>query len=246
MSSRPSRRSEAADAPAAPRRRLDAETRRRLMIERAAEHFARHGFDSPTRKLAADMGVTQALIYKHFGSKAGLIDRTLETVLGGGRERRFDPQAPLEQALTTFYRALVGGMTETRVRLFVRAGLDGRAWPTRRGDALTRTLFLPVIAGLRAAAGLAPLEDRPPMRGERELVMMLHAAMVFFGIRRFVYNMPMPENLDDVVALQVRTFVAGAVAQIAHLHRDEAEASLTLRLAVAEITPPDPEGTSSR
>lgn len=244
MPNRPKLKPEPASAPS--QRRLPADDRRQQMIEAAAAHFARHGFNSPTRALATDMGVTQALIYKHFESKAGLIEQTLRSVLGGGRGTVFDSSAPLERALIEFYSKFVGGMTETRFRLFVRAGLDGRSWPTRRGDALTRTLFLPVISALRREAGLESLEIRPPMRGERELVMMLHASMVFFGVRRFVYNMPMPENLDDVVALQVRTFVTGAVPQIALLHKDGAEASLTLRLAVTEISSPDPEGTSSR
>lgn len=64
------------------RRRLPAEARVAVMLADAAEHFAAHGFSSPTREIAAALGVTQALIYRYFASKDDLIDRTLHAALG--------------------------------------------------------------------------------------------------------------------------------------------------------------------
>ncbi len=213
------------------RRRFPADQRRAQMIEQAAVHFAAHGFEISTRDLAAALGVTQALIYKHFASKEALIEQTLEAALGrqSGDALVFDASRPLAEALGAFYRAFVAGATETRMRLFIRAGLDGRSWPTKRGAALTQNLFLPMIAGLRRTAGLPALAKRPAMRGERELVMMIHAAMVFLGIRRHVYGMPMPDNLDDVVDLYIGSFVSGATPAIRALHESGAD-SLTVTL----------------
>ena len=217
------------------RRRFPADERRAQMMEQAADHFARHGFASSTRELAASLGITQALIYKHFASKDALIEQTLEAALGqpGGEPFGFDVDRPLAEGLGEFYRAFVAGATETRMRLFIRAGLDGRSWPTKRGAALTHNLFLPIIAGLRRAAGLPDIAERPAMRGERELVMMLHAAMVFLGIRRHVYGMPMPDNLDDVVNLYTTSFVSGAVPAIRALHESGEESLTVILLAPA-------------
>ena len=208
------------------------------MIEKAAGFFARHGFDASTRDLASALGITQALIYRHFKSKDDLIDQTLAATLGAvqsGRPGRAEPSAladvtiGLEERLAGFYGGFVAGATETRMRLFMRAGLDGRSWPQRRGAALTTQVFEPVIAALRTDAGLPAADKRPLMRGERELAMMLHASMVFLGIRRHVYGMPMPDSLDDIVRLYVRTWLAGAVPAIRDLH-EKGEESLTLPL----------------
>lgn len=227
------------------RKRFPADERRARMIEQSARHFATHGFDTSTRDLATTLGVTQALIYKHFDSKEALIEQTLEAALGkpDGERLVFDADRPIADALGAFYRGFVAGATETRMRLFMRAGLDGRSWPTRRGAALTHNLFLPMIAGLRLAAGLPAIAKRPAMRGERELVMMIHAAMVFLGIRRHVYGMPMPDNLDDVVDLYIQTFVAGALPAIRRLHEDGND-SLTVTL-LSPMPEPGAEGSIS-
>lgn len=203
------------------------------MLEGAGRFFARHGFGAPTRDLAKALGVTQALIYKYFASKDQLIEQCLDAALGAseaGPALAVEPSS-IAQDLTAFYRAFVARATETRMRLFMRAGLDGLAWPTRHGHALTGQVFLPLIAALRQAADLPGFDARPAMRGERELVMALHASMVFLGIRRHVYNMPMPDSLDDVVGLYVQSFLDGAVPAIARL-LEGAEDSLTAQLMV--------------
>ncbi len=222
----------------APRRRFPAGERRAQMLQQAAEHFADHGFESPTREIAAALGVTQALIYKHFDSKEAFIEQALEAALGDvvGRQLLFDPDIELGKGLFEFYSPFVARSTRKRMRLFMRAGLDGRTWPSRRGNTLTQGLFIPVISALRQTASLPALDRSPPLRGERELVMMLHASMVFLGIRRHIYGMQMPENLDDVVRLYVDTFVNGAVTAIRELHQ-KGEDSLKIRLLAKSLDP---------
>jgi hypothetical protein len=115
------------------------------------------------------------------------------------------------------------------VRLFVRANLERRDVARRFGPPLTERVLGPVVEELRAEAGLPGFAERPFLRGERELAMALHGGVVFLGIRKHVYRMPMPEDLTELVALQVRTFLPGALAELARLHDTDAEASLTVR-----------------
>lgn len=208
------------------------------MLDKAAMHFSRFGFDSSTRALASALGVTQALIYKHFASKDDLIEQTLEMALGQrpGGDAWLDGELPIAAALMQFYKGFVANSTEHRTRLFIRAGLDGYSWPTRRGTSLTGNLFVPAIAALRRTAGLPGLDEAPPMRGERELVMMMHASMVFLSVRRHVYGMPMPDNLDDIVMLYVNTFVDGALPAIRDLH-ENGEESLKVTLLAKTLEP---------
>lgn len=218
------------------RPRLPAAERRQEMLREAAEHFAVHGFESPTRQIADALGVTQALIYKHFASKDDLIEQTLASLFTGSddKESWLDTSEELEAALTQFYQSFVSHSTDIKMRLFIRAGLDGRSWPTRCGDALTRRLFLPTIGMLRLQTGLPEIASVPAMRGERELVMLLHASMVFLGIRRHIYQMQMPKNLDDVVSLYVSTFLDGAAPAIRKLH-ESGEESLKIPLAINRL-----------
>ena len=214
-------------------RRMPADARREAMLRDAAALFAERGLDISTREIADTLGVTQALIYKHFASKDDLVERTLEMAFAPRDVKSgpwIDPDKPLKDELLRFYIGLSARAGQQRMKLFIRAGLDGRSWPTRRGSALTKHLFLPVISALRRDAGLPGLSETPPMRGERELCMMLHASVVFLGIRQHIYGMEMPDDLSDVVALYVATFLTGAVAAIRDLHADGA-ASLAVRLA---------------
>ncbi|MEO3891515.1 helix-turn-helix domain-containing protein [Nonomuraea sp. B5E05] len=57
----------------APRRRRDAAATRQSLLEAARQRFARDRYEAVSvRDIAADVGVNVALVYRYFGSKAGL------------------------------------------------------------------------------------------------------------------------------------------------------------------------------
>ena len=202
-----------------------------MMLDQAAPVLADRGLSVSTRDLAASLGVTQALIYKHFSSKEAFISAALARVFV--REVRDsknlkDVSKPLAERLTAFYSDRTDHDGGTRIRLFIRAALEGWPTPAKRGAALTREVFDPVISALREAAGLAPVEERPMIRGERELAMMLHGSIVFLAIRKHVYRMPMPDDRGEIVRLYVETFIPGALETLRKLHGGGAGASLTV------------------
>jgi hypothetical protein len=59
------------------------------------------------------------------------------------------------------------------------------------------------------------------LRGEREVAMMLHASIVFLGIRRHVYNLAMPADRQAIVALYAEIYVPGAIATLRRIHAGE-------------------------
>lgn len=224
-------------------KRLSGEERRLTIIDAAAQLFSQRGFEATTRDLADRLGVRQALLYKYFPAKEMLIAAVFESVFDRAwREQSntllADRTRSLEERLLTFYRETAQATDGIRIRLFVRAALDG--WPVakRRGAALTGLIFEPLIGELREQAGLAPFVEKAMMRGERELAMMLHAAIVFFGIREHVYRMPMPADREAVVRLYIRTFLAGAAETLQDIHAGRAGASL----AVPQLAPPVTSG----
>ena len=209
-----------------PKRRLKAEARVDAILKAAAALFAEEGLGGTTRQIAARLGVTQALLYKFFPSKDLLIDRVYETLFRNRWNPTWDgllvdEALSLEERLIRFYADYAARADAISVRLFVHAGLAGRPLPSVHGAKLTDRIFSPLITALRSETGIPPIADRPMMRGERELCMQLHSSIVFLGIRRHVYQMPMPDDLGDVVALYVRSFIAGAPKALQALHSDD-------------------------
>lgn len=193
------------------------------MIEAAVPFFGTEGFAASTRELARHLGVTQALIYMHFGSKADFVAATLDHTFKGSDSRSpsilDDDGLPVADRLAAFYGG--SGGSKDRIRLFVRAGLEGHPIPARHGARLTRRVFGPVIRALRREVELPGFDSRPMMRGERELAMMLHASVVFLGIREHVYQMPVAGDREELVRFYVDIYLPGALAQLRRLHEEE-------------------------
>jgi AcrR family transcriptional regulator len=219
---------------APPRRRLGRGLREPQIVEVAADFFAERGFEAPTRELADRLGVTQALLYRYFRSKEQLLERVLEQTFGGRRPRGTiallrDRSRPLDDRLSAFYQGYFAGVSATSIRLFVRGGLEGRGLAGRFSGPLTEKILYPVVEELRHDVGLPDAGARPLMRGERELAMTLHGGLMFLAVRKFIYGMPMPDDLSDLVALQIRVFLPGARAEIARLHAPPDQPTLTVR-----------------
>jgi len=219
-------------------RRWPAAERAAWLVEEAGRLFAERGWSATTRTLARRLGVTQALLYKYFPSKQALI----EAVFAARAERRrgaiqlellADGNLALEDRLARFYDAYLKRLDAREVRLFVRGALDGYQVARRYSAPLTELVLAPMVAELRAAVDIPDLNVRPMLRGERELAMMLHGSLMFLTIRKYVYDMPMPESLDDLVALQVRSFLPGALAELRRLHEEPGRDTLKVR----QLTP---------
>ena len=66
-------------AESGPRRRRDAAATRTAILEAATRRFACQGYErSGVREIAADAGVTAALVNRYFGSKEGLFAEVIE------------------------------------------------------------------------------------------------------------------------------------------------------------------------
>ncbi len=230
MAGRPQRR-----ATVQPRLRLKPGEREARIVAEAAAFFAEKGFSGSTRALAARLGVTQALLYRYFRSKQALIDRVFQSRVAENWKPEWDRligdrSRPLQERLTCFYQAYRARSTLTGARLWMRANLDGINFAGRYSGMLTQRILQPIAAELRLEAGLPDFSARPFMRDERELVMTFHGSIAFLGIRKFIYRMPMLDDLDELVALQIRVALPGAVAEMRRLHGPEAEPALTVQV----------------
>jgi len=202
--------------PETPRRRLAAVAREKAIAEAAVQFFAEVGFDGDTRELARRVGVTQSLIFKYFPSKAALIERVYQEVYVGRWNPYWeliiaDRRVPLEERLIRLYTDYARtALTRDWVRLFMFSGLKGEAINQRYLQFLRNRVLEPVATELRAELNLPSPQDVPLTEAEIELVWGINARIFYFGQRRWIFNVPLEADLDQLIELTIRHFLAGA------------------------------------
>lgn len=204
-----------------PRRRLPRNEREKLIVEEAIRFFAEVGFEGQTRALASRLGVTQPLLYRYFPDKESLIDRVYTEVFVGGWENGWtallkDVSRPLKDRLVDLYVSYTqANFSYERVRLFMFASLKDRDIANRYLGFIRDALFVPLVAEIRREAGLKL--DREVSEFEIECVAGLHGAIGYVGMRRWIYDAPVPDEVNKVITSLITTFLQGAPAAFAAL-----------------------------
>jgi AcrR family transcriptional regulator len=188
------------------RRRLPPEMRRASIMDAAVAFFAEAGLDGSTRELSERAGVTQPLLYKYFDSKAALIEAVFNHVYIDRLSPEWphlirDRSRPLRERVMTFYFAYSRAIfTYEWMRIFVFAGLAGGELNARYLAHLRESMLEPLLEELRAEA-----------KGERapdiEDLWNLHGGLVYLGIRKYVYQVPTPEDLTPVIERSIDRFL---------------------------------------
>ncbi|HTP82529.1 MAG TPA: helix-turn-helix domain-containing protein [Alphaproteobacteria bacterium] len=208
-------------AKAGTRQRLKPADRESMIVAGAVRFFAEVGFEGQTRELARRLGITQPLLYRYFPSKSALIERVYREFF----VTRLDPQSeaelidrsiPLRARLTRFYLAYARRtLTYEWVRIYMFSGLKGVGLNPRYQKLLRERVFTPVIREIRAELGLPQPPERPLTDAEFEHVYALHASIFYLGVRKWIYGMDPPEELEHGVANRVAAFLDGVPKIIA-------------------------------
>lgn len=197
------------------RQRLKPADRESMIVAGAVRFFAEVGFEGQTRELARRLGITQPLLYRYFPSKSALIERVYREFF----VTRLDPQSeaelidrsiPLRERLTRFYLAYARRtLTYEWVRIYMFSGLKGVGLNPRYQKLLRERVFTPVILEIRTELGLPQPGERPLTDAEFEHVYALHASIFYLGVRKWIYGMDPPEDLEQGVANRVAAFLDG-------------------------------------
>jgi AcrR family transcriptional regulator len=138
----------ASPQPEQPRKRLGMGQAKPLLLDAAREVFALRGFrGARTKEIADKAGVSEALLYRHFGSKAGLFEEAiLEPVNSFVREfferwrTEWDQTRPFHETVGAFMEGMYDLMREQRPA--VLALLAAQAFEDEmNGEAGRRPLF---------------------------------------------------------------------------------------------------------
>lgn len=180
------------------RRRLPPDVRKAQIVRTAAIFFSEHGFAGSTRDLAAEIGVTQALLYRYFDTKEALIAAVFD-----GLRDRYDPASaavlantavPINERIVDFYRTYLDRVSDPlSCRLFMYSALAGYAFHQKIAPNAEESALKPLLVALRKEAGLGSRRSGPLSAAEYELVAPLHAAMLNLSVRRHICRTPMDD-----------------------------------------------------
>jgi AcrR family transcriptional regulator len=197
---------------AGPVPRLPASMRKAQILARATDFFAEYGLTAQTRPLAEACGVTQRLLYRYFPSKAEL----LAEVYGEAIVAPFkvvwlvqlkDRTQPIEKRLVLFYRDYYRELlTRKWLRLFLYASLAEVTMAPDYTQAILMEILETMVAEVAREQGVSVPRQRKTVH---EIGWVLHGAVVHLAIRRHLYRLSQDIDEDRILALHVRSFVAG-------------------------------------
>lgn len=211
----PPSESPATSEPPARRRRLSAQERELSIARGAVQFFAEVGFDGDTRQLAQRLGITQSLIFRHFPTKKALVDRVYQEVYVG-RWNPFwetvivDRTMTLSERLKRLYKDYArAALTWDWVRIYMFSGLRGEDINRRYLGLLRSRILEPIAAEVRNELGLPPPGEVSLSELEIELVWGINARIFYFGQRRWIFGVPLEEDIDTMIDLTIDHFMGG-------------------------------------
>jgi AcrR family transcriptional regulator len=213
------------------RQRLKPADRESMIVAGAVRFFAEVGFEGQTRELARRLGITQPLLYRYFPSKSALIERVYKEFFVTRLDPRseaelLDRKLPFRDRLTRFYLSYARRiLTYEWVRIYLFSGLKGTGLNMRYQKLLRERVFAPVVREIRAELGLPQPPSVPFTEAEFEHVYDLHATIFYLGVRKWVYGMDLPEELESSVARRVAAFLDGVPKVVSDLVRSKRTAT---------------------
>lgn len=198
-----------------PRQRLTPEEREHDIIQRAVSVLARHGFEVSTRDLAKELGITQPLLYRYFPNKEALVDRVYEEVF----VRRWNPEweewlsdrsTPLRERLCRYLKDYARFILRNEwIRIFIYAGLSRGGINQKYLSRLRERHFAVIARELRHEYDIPDPRDEIEEEDEIELVWATHSSVFYLGVRKWIYEQPIPKNIDHVIEMRVDAFLQG-------------------------------------
>jgi AcrR family transcriptional regulator len=203
--------------------RMDSGERKRMIVEKAIEYFAKNGFEGSTRDLAREIGVAQSLVYRYFPKKELLLDQVYEEVYLA----RWNPlwesdlrnrDVPFEARLKKYYLDYAQNVLRNDwVRILIFAGLKQEGINDRLFKLLHDSIFTTVITEFHHAFPSPTSIDRDKDKRELELelVWSLHASIFYISMRKWVYKTKIPSKINSVIEV----LVEGFIESLKHLNR---------------------------
>ena len=195
------------------RLRLQPSDREKMIVEGAIRFFAEVGFEGRTRDLAKRLGVTQPLLYRYFPNKESLIERVYQEVYLGRLKPEWtslilDRSLPLSKRLHTFYTEYQSAVSNYEwVRIFMFSGLRDVGINERYLAVLEERILNPICSELRAEHNFPDVLQIPISTEEMEMVWSLHGQFFYRAVRKWIYNLPTPDDLTETLTYDIDSYL---------------------------------------
>ena len=201
------------------RRRMSTAERKRQILDRAIQFFAKHGIDGQLRNLTKELGVTHTLLYHYFPTKDALIQEVYKEVF----ESRWKPEwedlldddsLTPEEKFNAFYLDYSNTvLTYDFVRILIFSGLSDHSISDRFFELLRSRLLPRLIRETRKYCG-RPNTTKPTQR-ELEFLMGLHGGIFYIGMRRWIYGQAIyaaesPDTEQEIIRDRVQSYLHSA------------------------------------
>lgn len=204
-------------ADGAVRRYLPRADREQQIVDRAIELFAQKGFALTTRELAEGLQITQPLLYRYFPSKQLLIERVYEQVFMS----RINPQweawlsdrtRPLRERLLVYFEDYTRViLSSVWVRIFLYAGLQDPSFNQRYLDVLDHGVLSVINRELRFERGQKGRASAHQLMLDTEVMWGFHSSFFYIGVRKWVYQLPVPDDMGAVIRGRIDAFLDGVL-----------------------------------
>ena len=201
------------------RRRMSTAERKRQILDRAIQFFAKYGIDGQLRNLTKELGVTHTLLYHYFPTKDALIQEVYKEVF----ESRWRPEWEAllddesltpEEKFNAFYLDYTNTvLTYDFVRILIFSGLSDHSISDRFFELLRSRLLPRLIRETRKYCN-QPTTPKPTQR-ELEFLMGLHGRIFYIGMRRWIYGQAIyaaesPDTEQEIIRDRVQSYLHSA------------------------------------
>jgi AcrR family transcriptional regulator len=195
--------------------RLAKEEREQQIVLKAIQLFAERGFTVSTHEIARELGITQPLLYNYFPTKEALVDRVYDEVF----VRKWDPvwedwladsSRPLGERLKRYLKDYAQFILRSDwIRIFISAGLTRQGINQRYIQRLRERHFMVIARELRKEYAIPEPRDNDELEDELELIWSMHSSVFYIGMRKWIYALPVPADLEHVIDMRVDAFLLG-------------------------------------
>lgn len=197
------------------RTRMRPQDREQWIVAGATRYFSDHGFDGDTRSLAQHLGVTHSLLFRYFPSKDMLIERVYRDIFVSRWNPYWemlieDRSRSIEDRMHDFFKEYAKTVLDRDwIRVFFFAGLKGSPLNARFLAMMRQRVLLPLCRELRHSFELPMVADEEITEFEQELVWGIIGRIVYFGVRKWIYQTPVPGNLMEHIDATIDVFFGG-------------------------------------
>jgi hypothetical protein len=122
-----------------------------------------------------------------------------------------DRNIPLKDRLVRHYVEYTKiALTRDWVRIYMFSGLRGEDINSRYLQVLKERILEPIAIELRHEFGLPSIDKIPLQNSEIELVWGINGRLFYVGQRKWIFDVPMEDDLTELIEITVTHFLAGA------------------------------------